>query len=432
MKFNKHQLILGLVALSSSSAFAAGFQLQEQNITNMGSAFSGTAASSDNASQNFYNVASMTHTPCTNVSLAAVSILTSGKVTTTSATSNSGAAVTDNNIDHPGTFTELPSFGVAHRLSNHWFLGFNVATPFGLQTQYGETKNVRYVATRSELQTFDFSPALAYRFNKHWGAGVGYNATFVRAHLDASLAGASPNGNTDGYVKNEGSDWASSWKIGLLYDLNDATRFGLQYRSKMDVGIRNGKSNQVNPVSLGGDGTTITQSLFNADIVLPETATLSVRHKASHRWTILGDVSWTNWNRFKNLALVFQPNGNTIANVNEHWKDSWRVAAGLEHNYSERWTLRFGGAYDASPVDDKHRTARIPDNDRIWAGVGATYHVNNHVSIDGGYDHIFIKKAMFNDLGPVGATGARVSDASAAGESKGNGDVFGLQLNVSY
>ena len=44
--------------------------------------------------------------------------------------------------------------------------------------------------------------------------------------------------------------------------------------------------------------------------------------------------------------------------------------------------LRGGIAYDQSPVSDAYRTARIPDADRTWLTVGATYQLSAKSSMD--------------------------------------------------
>ena len=51
--------------------------------------------------------------------------------------------------------------------------------------------------------------------------------------------------------------------------------------------------------------------------------------------------------------------------------------------------MRAGVAYEESPIDTEIRSTRLPDNDRIWASIGATYQWNDKLSFDVAYTHIF-------------------------------------------
>ena len=48
-------------------------------------------------------------------------------------------------------------------------------------------------------------------------------------------------------------------------------------------------------------------------------------------------------------------------------QDTWRAGVGVGYQVNDSLKLRFGTAYDKSPVQDEHRTPRLPDADRIWA-----------------------------------------------------------------
>ena len=57
---------------------------------------------------------------------------------------------------------------------------------------------------------------------------------------------------------------------------------------------------------------------------------------------------------------------------------------------NENWTLRAGAAWDQSPsAGNGYRTNRIPDTDRIWTSLGASYATGNH-QFDLGYAHLFM------------------------------------------
>ena len=66
---------------------------------------------------------------------------------------------------------------------------------------------------------------------------------------------------------------------------------------------------------------------------------------------------------------------------------------------------RFGMAYDQDPTKRETRTPRLPTNDRIWLSMGFTYQMEEHMWLDFGYTHIWVKDGKVNS-GP-GSFGER-------------------------
>ena len=69
---------------------------------------------------------------------------------------------------------------------------------------------------------------------------------------------------------------------------------------------------------------------------------------------------------------------------------------GAEYDLSDRWTIRAGVAYEDSPITAENRTPRLPDNDRVWASLGATYKWSERLSFDIAYTHIFVRDSKIN------------------------------------
>ncbi len=78
------------------------------------------------------------------------------------------------------------------------------------------------------------------------------------------------------------------------------------------------------------------------------------------------------------------------------YKDGWFFALGGEYQWSDRLTLRAGAAYEISPIDDRVRIPLIPDNDRVWASIGASWQVWKGFSFDLAYTHIWVQDPSIN------------------------------------
>ena len=98
---------------------------------------------------------------------------------------------------------------------------------------------------------------------------------------------------------------------------------------------------------------------------------------------------------------------------------------------SGTWTLRYGFAWDQSPVKDAYRTVRLPDTDRFWASVGAQWRPGDRWSVDAGYAHLFMNSPPINIV--KSQLGAPASFSSAVSGKYGDSvDILSLQLTYRF
>ena len=68
------------------------------------------------------------------------------------------------------------------------------------------------------------------------------------------------------------------------------------------------------------------------------------------------------------------------------------MAIGAEYlMHDERWTMRGGIHYDTTPTVDEFRDTTVPDSERIWLGLGASYRMSKTSSIDFAFNHVFFR-----------------------------------------
>lgn len=83
----------------------------------------------------------------------------------------------------------------------------------------------------------------------------------------------------------------------------------------------------------------------------------------------------------------------------------------------------------------KFRDPRIPDADRVWLNIGATYQVNKHVSIDGAYAHIFVQDTTVNVTQASGASATSVVPLEVnqvSANYKSSVDIVALALRYRF
>lgn len=375
--FSHQQLMLGLaLAGLADLSQAAGFALVEQNASGLGNAYAGQAASAQDASTIFFNPAGMTLLPDRQLVLSGHLIKPrfkfSGSVSPALGGGDGGDA---------GDLTLVPNAYFAYRLTPDVHVGIGVNAPFGLKTDYDNTWMGRTQAIKSEVKTINLNPSIAWKASESLSLGAGLNIQYMEAMLtSATGAGVPP---PVGEVK--GHDYGLGFNLGALWQLSDATRVGLAYRSEIDYTLKG---------SFKVNGVTAVNPVY-ADLTLPDSASLSVFHKLDTRWDLLADVTWTGWSDFDALRIV-NASGGPVSTTIENWDDSYRYSLGANYHLNERVTLRGGVAYDQTPVSDTYRTARIPDGDRTWITFGGQYRMSDRNILDFGYAHLFIRDARID------------------------------------
>ena len=73
-------------------------------------------------------------------------------------------------------------------------------------------------------------------------------------------------------------------------------------------------------------------------------------------------------------------------------------------------------------------SASIPDTDRMWYSVGATYKFTPNLSIDAGFAHLRGKKIHFTESQSIGG----LATVTANYTSKASANLYGLNLNYSF
>ncbi len=381
----------------SNVVTAAGFALAEQNGSDTGTAFAGGAALAEDASTIFYNPAGLTRVKGKQFIMAGHAIKADADFSKDSATTVSAVA-TGGNGGNAGSTVFVPNLYFSMEINPTLNFGIGVNAPFGLKTNYDSDWVGRYQALKSDLKTININPALAWKVSDKVSLGAGVSAQYVKAELSkavdfGALLGSSQS--ADGLVEVEGDDWSYGFNLGALFQLTPATRVGLAYRSKITQDLSGTATYSDVPGPLA---STFVNTDAKASVTLPETVSLSAFSQIDPKWSVMGDITWTRWNRFKELRVDLGTGGNDT--TQENWRNTYRVAIGANYQLNDTWKLRGGLAYDQSPVEDEFRTPRIPDNDRTWIAFGANYRLSKASAFDFGYMHGFVKEGPINKSAP--------------------------------
>jgi len=399
-------------------ASAASFQILEQNVTYLGQAYAGTAASVENASAAYYNPAGITENKGWNFSSSNAFLLPSSTYTLTNAQLRTGQATFGSNFntvtteqDAKNQFTPIPQLFVTKDYGDKLAFAFSVNSPFGLKSEYPLDSSVKYWAVRSQLQTINLSTTTAYKVTSNFSVGVGMEYSIGALALSKYSAALST------VLDNKLTGQAWGWHAGLFYK-SAQVDLGFRFNSMLNFDLSGNL--------YGSSGTTTVTS----NVKSPEVYVFSANYHVTQNDNILLDVQSTNWERVKQIELTYTgtlaatltaagANPNVIP---QNYKDAARVALGYQHLWGKTSILRAGIAYDGTPSNDTDRSPAIPDNHRLWFSAGYT-HKWDKSSLDFGYSFVNIAEAPIN-----------LTDLSGKieGTWKTKVHVFGLQWNAEW
>lgn len=367
------------VGALSSQVMAAGFALNEQSISGMGTSFAGRSSSADDATTLFGNPAGMSRLKREEVSFGMAAI----HAKTDIEDANSAPVPTGSNDGDMVPFTAVPMGYYVKPLDDKWAAGVGVYVPFGMITDYENGFQGRFFGDYSEVRVITVQPTVSYRFNDK--LSIGFGPTFNR--IDGELQSATLNG---GRVKVKGDDTAMGFNAGVLYEITPETRMGVTYHSKVEFELEGDTQ-----LSGTGFGPFVGKYDASLDLTTPESVDVSLTHELNDDWTLYAGAMWTRWSRFE--AIVIENDGmsamlpTSVQTIVEEqdWHDTWSYALGAAYKLNRTWTLRSGLAFDQSPTNNVHRSPRIPTGDRTAVSFGLAWNPTDDVTVDLAYSYLW-------------------------------------------
>jgi len=420
----------GALALASVAApqlaLASGFALKEQSASGLGTAFAGATAIADDPSVLFFNPAGSAHLE--GVQLLSVGSYVAPKTEFSGSVTNA-ARINRGGNGSPGDSADnalLPAAYAVYPLDPNITLGLAVTSPWGMTTDYDSNWAGRYHALKTDLRTYNISPSLSYRLTPTLSLGAGMQIQYVTAELSQAVDVGTLSRNLaapDGRAKLEGDDLAVGFTAGALFEPAKGTRIGIGYRSPINHELTGTVTYTGVPGKTGAD--------IKAKLTTPDSVSLGLYQQVSEQVALVSDVAWTHWSRFKELRINSEA-GAPISLTEEKWDNTWFLSLGAIYHPVEDWTLRAGFAYDQSPVSTDYRTPRIPDNNRYWLAIGAGYQINQHISVDAAYAHLFVPNSSINLHDSGAASDPNLGRGNLVGSYSSDIDIASIQVRYKF
>lgn len=372
-----------MAVCAASAAHAAGFMLTEQSAGALGRAYAGVGVDGTDISGVYYNPATMTLHPGTQIQAGFVA------VGLDLAFESNDGRVTENGQYNTQA---IPHGYISHQINDSMWVGLAMTVPFGMGTEYDDNWEYGNRGISAEVLTFDFNPNVAWKVSDKLSLGAGMSIQYAAADLkmrDEVKRDDQSLGTVNGEV--DADSWAWGFNVGLMWSPLDNLRFGLSYRSKInhnadgDFTISN-PNNEILGGFLQSQGLLNNARSASATISTPAWLMATAAWDVNELLSLYATFRWTDWSSFDTLDIkssALNATHNGVKTVENHWQDTYLVSVGADLRFTNWWTFRAGIGYETSAVDDpKYRTSIIPDADRLWLALGSSFKATENMQID--------------------------------------------------
>ncbi|WGV98549.1 outer membrane protein transport protein [Vibrio sp. YMD68] len=338
--------LLSAAVLSTTSAQASGFFMQEAIIANTGTTGAGDGVYTQSAAAMWTNPATMSH--------MGESMTTVNTLLLDLEMNYADADQGESGKAH----TLMPSVGVFHarQLNDDVHLGLALGTVGGSSVDYGSDWAGRNLMTDTTLTAVQFNPSLSFRVTDQVSWGIG--AQFSWASLEMGMA----SGNVQ---LESSSDWAYGFNVGVMYKQSEKLDLGFSFRSKVEHDFS---------TNISGPGDI--NPAVASELAVPAIIDVSASYAATNQLNILASIQLHRWSEWDQTVFDFgKLNNNPIGlnSINRDWDDVWKFALGADYQLNSDWRLKAGFSYETSPQDDPSKQwVDLPVGDQYRYSVGAS------------------------------------------------------------
>lgn len=267
-----------------------------------------------------------------------------------------------------------PSLFITHPLNDKFTFGFGMYSPYARDADFkGDPANGFY-AQRANMLRIDYSPVISYKINESFSIGGGL--VIGCGQINQSI----PTGPVS-RIKDKSDGTGYGGILGLLWKVDERTKIGATYRSKMTIEHNGYRTIEVSGVP--------TRSDSRADIHYSSSIGLGISRKLNEKLTLAVDVDWYEWSYMNKITTKTDlwPDSTTYLKGD----DSWDFRFGTEYKFSQDWTVRAGYAYVQGAIPNTHILPCKPDADSHEFNIGIGKKLGNW-TIDLLYTYLFTEE----------------------------------------
>jgi len=291
--------------------------------------------------------------------------------------------------------TGTPFYAYASYRITDWFsAGLAVYSPYGSTVEWDKDWYGSHLVNKIALQAIYFQPSIAFKISDNFSVGGGpiFATGSVEFNRNISRTLTNEQGRRSNVNLDASGVTSWGWTAGMMLNLTEEIRLGLNYRSEMTMEARGGEAKFADiPTFLGGDITTT----FDADLPLPAELTVGMSYQITDKLLFAFDYNYVQWSAYKALNVYFGQGAPASESINaRNYKNSSTYRLGLQYQATDKFTFRIGWYYDQSPIQNGYFAPETPRNDSQGYTAGLTYQITPNLGVDLAF--LFLQFKEFN------------------------------------
>jgi long-chain fatty acid transport protein len=365
-------VIAAALLLASRDANAAGTDLPDQAASASGTGGASTARSGDPAAA-YFNPAALVDGKGLRAGVGSTFALAS-----LSAESSPGAPPPSFAIGTERSLRAIPYLAASY--AYEWLMaGVSVHVPFGGGVAWPASSPLRFEAVESSVRVIRIAPFL--------GLGGRRASIAVGPHFDLGsleVKRATNHVLEEGSVHLASSGSSVGGQIAALVRPVDELAIGVSYKSKSAIPLTGDADFEVPPTF----APQYPDQAVHSRLKLPERIAVGVAWSIVRSTRLFVDATYTGWATNDALVFDFESAQTPDSRIDNDWRDTLALRAGVEHDLNESFTLRGGLFVDgvAGPAAPAHNLSPAsPDMTRVGGSFGAGVTLIEGVALDAFY-----------------------------------------------
>lgn len=280
--------------------------------------------------------------------------------------------------------TVVPGVTYSMKINESWAYGLGYYAVGGTRAVYEDISFAprNYKAkVGSEITITEFAVGIGYRASETMRLGLSLRYTMADAAFSSvgyipatgSFAG-SYAGVTNVDIKDIKTANLDSVRLGLQYDLSEATKLGLAIRTETKISSTakaSGTGNVCGASCQTVSDFTIAEVDAKVETVLPMAINLGVEHTLNDTWILFGEIAHTQYSKIEKVELdgTISVAGTpaAIPDIDQKWKDQQNLKLAAQYS-GMSWPIRYGFVWTSEVSNKDYARASFTP-----AGPASTY-----------------------------------------------------------
>jgi long-chain fatty acid transport protein len=351
----------------------------------------------------------------------------------------------------------VPHLGFAMPINSKFAFGIAAYAPFGNHLKWDDTNTTSnpgaYNSYESWYTRFVVNPTIAYKVNDKLSVGFGVSIGRSESGSNKNSYDLSQSGITGAIEADLTDDVNYSFNMGVMYKPVETVTLGLTYRSRADADFEGdlelknlspGEKELLNTKLAGLKGESLATVRANNnfkskielnDVDHPSQVQFGVRYAPNDRFSIEGDLVWTNWSNVENQTVKIKDPyiqallGTDREVYKRNWESTRQIKVGIEYLLNDMFTFRCGYYYDPSPIPDSTFDIVWPDADKKSYSVGLGANLGSW-TIDGAFQYVVTE--LDREVGGESTNLNHSYGEDATVHAKAEGKVYGYSMTATY